>query len=47
MLGFFIGLFVGAIFGVAIMCIMNVAGQSTRDSEQTDEDTENPNSDRK
>ena len=30
MLGFFIGLFVGGIIGVAIMCIMAVAGDSDK-----------------
>ena len=40
MLGFFIGLFVGAFFGVAIMCIMNVAGHSAHDAEQVSEGTE-------
>lgn len=28
MIGFFIGLFVGGFFGVAIMCLLNVASEA-------------------
>ena len=40
MLGFLFGLFVGGFFGVAIMCIMAVAGQC--DKTEKNKTQENP-----
>ena len=38
MIGFIIGLFVGGVIGVVIMCIIDVAGQSDRNEEVEKED---------
>lgn len=42
MIGFFIGIFVGGFFGVAIMCCLNVASEAdNRMDEQGDMDVQN------
>ena len=41
MLGFIIGLFVGAFLGVALMCVMSVAGESEKPSKENENNGKN------
>lgn len=42
MIGFIIGFFAGGIFGVALMCIMSVAGHSDKMIEKNTEQNADP-----